>query len=147
MALVYGGCALNVGINRNRNAVRETVNVHLTMENPVRPAVNFNDPAASGSFNADDDGSVSPTEATVTVSSNGFFPTSVTVAAGGTVTWTNEDDGPHQPDADDGDSRNGFGAPVAINRGERYRYTFLTPGNVTYHDDRDPTLRGVVVVQ
>ncbi len=146
IAFVYRGCSLNFGSNRNRNVSPEAVNAPVVIGNYNGPVVRFNDPDASG-FTTTEGERIAPMDVTVKVTSDGFFPASVTVATGGTVTWTNEDDVPHQPDADDGSSRTAFSAPVAIERDERFRHTFTAPGSVAYHDDRNPAFRGVIIVR
>lgn len=144
LALMYGGCRLSGSMSRNKNTVRDTMNVPLTTTNSNGPMVNAD---GSGTFGLSGPNGTPSSEAAVTVTAAGFIPAIVTVPVGGTVTWTNDDEAPHQPDADDGSSRNGFSASVAIDRDERYRFTFPVAGTVTYHDDRNPDLKGTVIVE
>jgi plastocyanin len=72
-----------------------------------------------------------------------FDPDSLTVAAGTTVTWTNEDSVAHTVTSDDGlfDSGN-------INKGDTFSYTFDKPGTYDYHCTlHPPNMIGTVVVQ
>ena len=41
-----------------------------------------------------------PTDATITITATGVSPTSVTINAGGRITWINNDTVPHQPSSD-----------------------------------------------
>ena len=41
-----------------------------------------------------------PTDATITITATGVNPTTVTINAGGRITWVNNDTVPHQPSSD-----------------------------------------------
>lgn len=144
LALMYGGCRLSSTIRSNKNTVRDTVGIPLVIGNYNGPIINAYDQLSSGN---PDTGGTASLETPVMVTSGGFSPAVVIVPVGGTVTWMNDDDAPHQPDADDGSSRNGFSASVAIDHDERYLFTFPVAGTVTYHDDRNPDLKGTVIVK
>ncbi len=146
IAFVYGGCALTGGINMNKNVARVTVNSSVATGNYQGTVVNFNDPATAATNGSASDTSA-PMDVTVVVTAAGFTPAVVTVAVGGTVTWMNENDELHQPDADDASARDGFSASAAIARDERFRYTFPASGTIAYHDDRHPELHGTVIVK
>jgi plastocyanin len=84
------------------------------------------------------------TAATVQVSikQSGFIPAQVTVAAGDTVAWTNNDTQPRQLVADGGQ----FTSPV-IKPGDTYSFHFTRAGTVNYHDQANTAQRGTVSVQ
>ncbi|HYW53754.1 MAG TPA: cupredoxin family copper-binding protein [Dongiaceae bacterium] len=71
-----------------------------------------------------------------------FSPPSVTVKAGDTVTFVNDDDDAHTATADDGswDSE-------GLNQGQRWSRTFLKAGRVAYHCTVHPFMKGTLVVQ
>jgi beta-lactam-binding protein with PASTA domain len=91
--------------------------------------------------------SESPTTSTtvvdqVTIINLAFDPASITVNAGDTVTWVNEDTTAHTIVADDGSFDSGSVAP-----GESFQFTFAAAGAVPYHCGIHPSMTGAVVVQ
>jgi plastocyanin len=97
--------------------------------------------AASSGGGASAGGGGAPSSATVTVGDNFFEPASVTVAPGGTVTWTHEGQVPHTATAADGAFDSGiFGA------GESWSQSFDEPGSYEYVCSLHPEMRGVVHV-
>lgn len=71
-----------------------------------------------------------------------FEPASLTVNAGDTVTWVNQDTTAHDIVADDGSFDSGNLAPSAS-----FHFTFPTTGTVPYHCSIHPQMTGTVVVQ
>jgi plastocyanin len=84
---------------------------------------------------------VAASSTAVSITSTGFHPSRVTVAAGDSVTWTNNDAVRHQVVANDGS----FSSPVLAAK-QSYTRTFRTGGTFVYHDGLHPTLRGGVTV-
>ena len=78
----------------------------------------------------------------VDITEDGFDPSNVTVAVGGTVTWTNRDSDAHSVVGDPG---SGLESP-AISRWGIYSRTFHTAGTITYHDGLHPELTGIINV-
>ncbi|MCF3102373.1 cupredoxin domain-containing protein [Streptomyces roseoverticillatus] len=77
--------------------------------------------------------------ATVSIRDFAFVPDQLTVAAGDTVTWTNEDGADHTVTADDGSFGSGpFG------QGGTFSHTFTLSGMFPYHCDIHPEMRGTV---
>lgn len=77
------------------------------------------------------------------VAIEGFkFPASITVKAGDSVTWTNNDRAPHTVTADNG----AFDKQVAASGGSA-TITFSAAGTFAYHCNVHPTMTGTVVVQ
>jgi plastocyanin len=74
---------------------------------------------------------------------NFSFPMTLTVAAGTTVTWTNDDDVPHTVVSDD---RMTFKSR-ALDTGEKFSYTFTKPGKYGYFCSVHPRMTAEVVVQ
>lgn len=72
-----------------------------------------------------------------------FGPTSVKVAPGTTVTWTNRDDVPHTVVSDD---KTTFKSK-ALDTDEQFSYTFSKPGTYHYFCSVHPKMTGEVVVQ
>jgi plastocyanin len=66
----------------------------------------------------------------------------LTVKAGTTVTWTNEDDQFHTVTAVDDSFDSGF-----LGEGESFSYTFDTPGEFEYFCIPHPWMRAKVVVE
>jgi plastocyanin len=71
-----------------------------------------------------------------------FGPTTVTVPAGTTVTWTNRDDIPHTVVSDD----KVFKSKV-LDTDEKFSFTFAKPGTYPYFCSIHPKMTGKVVVQ
>jgi hypothetical protein len=72
---------------------------------------------------------------------DGTFAPALTVAAGTTVTWTNEDWAPHTATAEDGSFDSG-----RLNQGDSFDQTFDEPGTFAYHCSFHPGMMGSVVV-
>jgi plastocyanin len=70
-----------------------------------------------------------------------FAPATITVRAGGTVTWVNDDDIPHAIAADD----HSFKSKVMDTDG-RFSTTFAKPGTYGYFCSLHPHMTGKVVV-
>ena len=80
-----------------------------------------------------------------------FNPPTLTVSAGTTLTWKNEDQTAHTVTSDSNDSTS---APAAakftskiLNPGDSYTHTFDTPGSYKYHCQIHAYLKGEVIVQ
>ena len=86
-------------------------------------------------------GGAAPSAASVSIVDRAFSPASISVAVGGTVTWTNNDDRGHTATADNG----AFASPT-LNGGGRFSHTFTTPGTFAYFCELHPEMRGVVAV-
>jgi plastocyanin len=71
-----------------------------------------------------------------------FSPTEITVAAGTSVTWTNDDDIPHTVRATDGSFRS-----KAMDTADSYSFTFAKPGVYSYFCSLHPKMVGKVVVK
>jgi len=71
-----------------------------------------------------------------------FAPTSLTVAAGSTVTWTNKDDEPHTIVSDSGLFRS-----AALDTNESFSFRFDKPGTYRYLCTIHPRMVGTIVVQ
>jgi plastocyanin len=87
-------------------------------------------------------GSVSIPVGARTAGSAGYTPNPVTITAGSTVTWTNNDTIAHTSTSDTGVFDSGNIAP-----GERYSFTFNTRGTFPYHCTLHPGMVASVVVQ
>lgn len=77
----------------------------------------------------------------VTIRDFAFAPASLTVKAGATVTWTNQDGPSHSVKWDDGTAGS---APLAT--GATYTRTFSTAGTFTYVCGIHASMKGTIVV-
>lgn len=77
--------------------------------------------------------------ASVTIQNFAFSPATVTIAKGGTVTWTNKDSTTHTVTFADGSSDLAGGAT--------FSKTFNDAGTFDYHCSIHPSMTGKVVVQ
>lgn len=78
----------------------------------------------------------------VSITNFSFSPASVSVKAGSTVTWTNNDSVAHTVTADSGSGPNsGSLAP-----GKSYSFTYTSAGTFAYHCSVHPDMHGSVTV-
>jgi plastocyanin len=79
---------------------------------------------------------------TVTIKNFDFMPMTITVSAGSTVTWRNDDEEPHTVVSQDGLFRS-----AAIDGGEKFSFKFTKPGTYKYVCTIHPRMMGTVVVK
>jgi plastocyanin len=90
-----------------------------------------------------DSGSAPAAEASaVTIADFAFDPPTLTVKAGTTVTWTNQDSAPHTATQDGGGFQSG-----TLDQGGTYSETFDTPGTYEYHCEFHANMHGTIVVE
>ena len=77
---------------------------------------------------------------TVSIQNFAFSPATLTVKAGTTVTWVNNDSTVHTIKSDSFNSDN-------LNRGDKFTFTFNTPGSFGYVCGIHPDMKGTIVVQ
>jgi len=78
----------------------------------------------------------------VTIDNFSFSPAEVTVAAGTTVTWTNNDDIPHTVASVDKKFKS-----QALDTGDKFSFTFRDPGTYEYFCSIHPKMVGKIVVK
>ncbi len=71
-----------------------------------------------------------------------FTPTTLTVPAGTSVTWTNRDDIPHTVVSEDKSIKS-----KVLDTDEKFTFTFSKPGTYSYFCSIHPKMKGTVVVQ
>jgi plastocyanin len=71
-----------------------------------------------------------------------FIPPALTVPAGTTVRWTNQDEETHTVT-----STTNLFASAGLDLGEAYTYTFAAPGVYVYTCDLHPFMQGTIVVK
>jgi amicyanin len=86
------------------------------------------------------------TSANITIKDFAFSPGLVTVKAGATVTWTNEDSAPHsiRPDSS---AAGMFDNSGTLSTGGSYSFVFANPGTYEYSCGIHPPMKGKVVVE
>ena len=80
--------------------------------------------------------------ATVDIDNFAFTPRALTVTAGTTVTWKNEDDSPHRI----GD-KNGTFKSAALDTDDTFSHTFTVPGEYAYICTIHPYMAGTIIVK
>jgi amicyanin len=80
--------------------------------------------------------------ATVSIDNFAFDAPAVTIAAGTTVTWSNNDDIPHTVRATDGSFHS-----AAMDSGDHYSFTFTKPGVYSYFCTIHPKMVGKIIVK
>ena len=83
-----------------------------------------------------------PAASAVNIDNFTFSPPTITVAAGTTVKWTNDDDIPHTVRAVDGSFHS-----KAMDSADSYSFTFTKPGVYSYFCSLHPKMVGKVVVK
>jgi plastocyanin len=71
-----------------------------------------------------------------------FYPQRITVKAGTTVTWVNEDDVPHTVA-----SSTKLFKSKALDTKDKFSFTFTTPGTYEYFCSLHPHMTGAIVVE
>src|SRR5947208_9143944 len=77
--------------------------------------------------------------ASVTVQDFQYIPSSVTVSAGQSVTWTSQGPSPHTVTADGGSFDSG-----TLNPGQSFTHSFTTAGTFPYHCQFHSQMHGTV---
>jgi plastocyanin len=95
--------------------------------------------AAAAIFGA---GAVSAANTEVQIDQFAFIPQRITVKAGTTVTWINEDDAPHTVASSDKLFKS-----KTLDTGDKFSFTFTTPGTYAYFCSVHPHMTGAVVVE
>ena len=80
--------------------------------------------------------------ATVDIDNFAFTPAALTITAGTTVTWKNEDDSPHRI----GD-KNGTFKSAALDTDDSFSHTFAAPGEYPYICTIHPYMVGKIIVK
>lgn len=80
-------------------------------------------------------------DASVDIAGFAFDPSSLTIEAGSTVTWTNSDAATHTVTSDDGTFDSGD-----LANGESFSFTFDEPGTYTYHCEIHPDMTAEIIV-
>jgi plastocyanin len=80
--------------------------------------------------------------ATINIENFKFLPGNLTVPAGTTVIWKNEDDSPHRI----GD-KTGMLKSEALDSDATFSHTFATPGEYPYICTLHPYMRGTIIVK
>ena len=81
-------------------------------------------------------------DATVTIDNFTFEPQRLTVRAGATVTWVNQDDIPHALA-----SNAKLFKSKALDTDDKFSFTFATPGVYDYFCSMHPHMTGTIVVE
>src|SRR5580692_7260181 len=85
-----------------------------------------------------------PAAATVQIDNFTFKPKELTIKAGDTVTWVNNDDIPHTATAE-GDTP--LFDSKALDTDDKYSFTFTQPGIYHYYCKVHPHMRGTIIVK
>jgi plastocyanin len=80
----------------------------------------------------------------ITIEHYSFSPASLTIDVGGTVTWTNNDQAPH--DITTTSSPEALKSPT-LSKGMSWSHTFTTPGTYVYICSIHPDMRATLVVK
>jgi plastocyanin len=81
-------------------------------------------------------------EAVITIDEFKFLPATVTVPAGTTVRWKNNDDVPHTVASEDKSFKS-----KALDTNDEFTFTFTKPGEYNYFCSLHPKMTGKIVVE
>jgi plastocyanin len=95
--------------------------------------------AALPELTAAGEAAAAASSATVTIDNFAFAPPTLTVTAGTTVTWKNEDDSPHRI----GDKNKS----AALDTDDTFSHTFAAPGEYPYICTIHPYMVGKIIVK
>lgn len=88
---------------------------------------------------------------TVYINEQSLSPATITIKAGESVTWINNDEESHQIASDphpQDDNLAGLNGPEKLETGDSFTYTFAEAGTYTYHDELNPfVIKGTVIVE
>jgi plastocyanin len=84
----------------------------------------------------------SGTTVQVIMNNRSYDPATVTIKAGDTVTWVNQDAPQHDVVADNGEFKSDL-----FDKGGTFSFTFSTAGTYPYHCSIHPGMTGTVIVQ
>jgi plastocyanin len=98
--------------------------------------------AAAPSVAVANDTAIAAAPAAVEIRDMQFEPEVLTIAAGTTVTWLNDDESPHTVTDKDRVFRS-----AALDTNDRFSYTFATPGEFTYFCTLHPMMVGKIVLK
>lgn len=150
VVLLAGGVAVFASVNSNSNNDSQSAeSVPRQDQGDSRQMQDMDMPdqsGAAGSGNTDGTnqaGSEATAASEVTISNFAFAPVNITVKAGTTVTWTNNDSVRHDVAMDGG----GEGPKSQLlGKGESYSYTFEKAGTYNYLCTPHPYMKGTVTV-
>jgi len=83
-----------------------------------------------------------PVRLSVSIANFAFSPSTISVKAGTTVTWTNKDSVPHTATSDTGAFDSG-----TLLQGKSFSFTFKTAGTFSYHCSVHPMMKATVTVK
>jgi plastocyanin len=112
--------------------------------NTNNPSMNTSQSSANNN-STNSNSSNQPATGTIDIKNMMFTPSQITVAKGGTVTWTNNDNTTHTVV----DDLSNVGGPHSgdIAPGSSYSFTFTKTGSFQYHCTIHPSMRGTIVVK
>lgn len=151
--LTIGAACTKPAASNTSSRDGQTVTVNTSVDQNLNlPVVDLTNTAGTNSTNnaATNRAATAPLSATVSITSSGFLPATVTIGVGGTVTWKNDDLARHQPASDPHPAHTGlagFDAVGGLGQGETYQYTFTRTGTFPYHDHNFTLRQATVVVQ
>lgn len=100
------------------------------------------DTAIDTTTNGNQNALAEPGIKTITIADFAFAPSNVTIHAGDTVVWTNNDSASHTVT----DQAGSFDSKT-LAAGKTFSHTFTTAGTFTYHCSVHPSMMGTVVVE
>jgi amicyanin len=101
--------------------------------------------ACGGSQGSAPSGAGGAQTAKISMKNLAFNPAQLTIKAGTTVVWTNDEDVPHTVKASAGSGVQ-FESGT-LNKGQSFQFTFTKPGTYPYECTLHPDMKGTITVQ
>ncbi|PIN86809.1 hypothetical protein COV19_02960 [Candidatus Woesearchaeota archaeon CG10_big_fil_rev_8_21_14_0_10_44_13] len=134
-AIVLAGCSSG---NKNSDGVSITATQQAQPQSPSQDQQA--QPQTTGGITSSSQDTQAAAAADIKIKSYRFDPVSLTIKAGTTVRWTNEDSAPHSVILDNAKS------PLLQNGGT-YQHTFAEKGIYGYSCGVHPSMKGEILVQ
>jgi len=83
--------------------------------------------------------------AEISISADGFTPSTIRIKKGSDVTWTNKDGNARSVKGDEDNL--GLNTTDPLSQGSAYSFMFEQSGTFTYHDPTHPTAKGTIIVE
>jgi plastocyanin len=126
--LMIPGCILAAALGMAVAAERASADAPMQMHGMMMPASAPSGPPVNTN--------------SVAIRNFAFSPAVITVAAGTTVTWANQDNDPHTVVLVDHSYRS-----TPMDTGDHVTHTFATPGQYRYFCGLHPQMTGIVIVR
>ena len=137
----------------NKDSEKETVEKEEELEESTTTTTQTTENTSGGGSSSNGGSSTQPPTSgktvTVTISGSGFSPSLVTISAGDTIKWLNNDNRSHWPASDPHPQHtgySGFDPKTGIGVESSWSFKFNNKGTWGYHDHQSISKTGTIIV-